>query len=77
MKRYELDAFDTITEKPDGYLVYYDDVLKETIPRPDPDEVRKAVINYRDAIQRECLFDAVLTGEEELTLLKLMGVKNE
>lgn len=60
MKRYDLPIYYDpdgegliLTEKPDGLYYLVSDVSASMIPRPDPEEARKAVDEYGDAVEHE------------------------
>lgn len=68
-------------EADEGEWVLYRDVLKETIPRPDPEAARRALEDYTRAIiarieATEYELVAVRIGLDaaEKELLRLMGV---
>lgn len=64
-----------------GEYVKLADVSRETIPRPDPDEARKAVDKVKRLVKTQCksfrrhgLTEEIAEAEKEL--LRLMGVQD-
>lgn len=88
MKRYGMSEIceeckaEHMVEEVHGDYVLYSDVLRETIPRPDADEARRAVEEYGDAVEdySHCkaeFEDKYLARikQKKAALLRLMGVE--